>query len=240
MVSMKRSLFAIAMLLLSVSECLPQDSHRVTVGIKAGVPITGYFQTGSQRVYKFGFEQYSSAPRRYVVGISWEWRSVHRYGIEVDGFYTPVGYAHYYTSDLAASGVRSWDTTYSDVRGHSWDIPALLKYRFRKPSGMFASGGAVFRHLGPVRQTGISYSFTPTPSGDVQTQVIHQPDRKYTFGNFGGLTFGAGVEVGKSWIRFAPELRVTHWINNIGNNAILQLKADQVQLFVGLAFSSHR
>jgi hypothetical protein len=224
-------LFWLALSVLAFS--IPAFAQHFVVGVKAGVPITEYFQTGSQGGYRYGFEQSSSATRRYIVGFSWEWRTRHSYGIEVDALYTRVGYSD--REDYVLQPV-SW-RAFSDLRGHSWDIPMLFKYRFGRPNGLFVCGGYSFRHVGPVRLHETVIDIYQLPSEHTEIRQYDYNETGDLPGNFSGLSVGAGVEVGKGWFRVAPELRYTHWVSNFANNA-LKLSPNQVEFFLG--FSPHR
>ncbi len=213
---------------------VPAFSQGFSVGVKAGVPITEYFSAGfrSQAPFNSGI-QYSSATRRYTLGIAAEWRSAHRIGIEADLEYKRAGYIHN-GSDMFPPLSGLFGTSVYAVRGSSWDIPILMKYRFRQPMGLFVSGGSTFRHLGPVRAQGtrvLTDILGHTNTVNIDTS---QPE-ELTSRNFWGATVGAGFEFGESWLHFLPELRYTRWISNIDTtDGALRFEPNQVELFLGL------
>src|SRR5579871_3033679 len=72
-------------------------------GVKAGVPITPYFETGVSGSLH-GSATYSSATRRYTVGVSGEWRLTNSFGFEADAMYHRLGYAALVNSFDSATG----------------------------------------------------------------------------------------------------------------------------------------
>ena len=70
---------------------LPVFSQGVHVGVKAGIPMTQYFETGAAGGLHGG-ATYSAATRRYTIGISGEWQFTHSFGFEADAMYHRMGY----------------------------------------------------------------------------------------------------------------------------------------------------
>jgi hypothetical protein len=205
-------------------------------GVKAGVPTTEYLHTGFVLYPHDGGIQYSAATRRYTFGLSAEWRANRGFGIEVDALYKRTGYVHDESFFSSSSGVSG--TTFFDVKGSSWDFPVMMKYRFGRVNTAFASGGYVFRHIGPVRALGVSTRSEPFPTTHTITTRIdtNQPldlqDR-----NFSGLTVGGGLEFGRGWLRLLPELRYTYWLTNIDSaQDALRLNPHQAEFLLGFIF----
>jgi hypothetical protein len=211
-----------------VAFSIPSSAQHFAVGIKAGVPLTEYFQTGSQGGYSY--EQYSSSTRRYVVGLSWEWRTTNSYGIEVDALYTRVGYSD--REGFVRPGVSG--TVFSDLRGNSWDVPMLFKYRFGRSKRLSVSGGYSLRHIGPVRLHESVNELNLLPATHTEIRQYDYSETGDLPGNFSGLSMGAGFEVGKSWLRVAPEFRYTYWVSSFANNS-LTLSPNQVEFFLGFS-----
>jgi len=88
-------------------------SQPITAGLKAGVPLTDFFNT-VQTVS-------TSIPNRYIVGVTAELRLPMGLGVEFDALYRHLNY-----SLVTATSVDR--TTAS-----SWEFPLLLKYRFKAP-----------------------------------------------------------------------------------------------------------
>ena len=62
-------------------------------GVRIGVPLTEYFQTGTVTFRPIGSsETYSAATRRYTLGVSAEWRRWQRLGFEADALYKRMGF----------------------------------------------------------------------------------------------------------------------------------------------------
>ncbi|MBZ5500390.1 MAG: PorT family protein [Acidobacteriia bacterium] len=212
---------------------LAQTFH---LGLKAGVPTTEYFLTGFQLFPQSGGIQYSAATRRYTLGLSAEWRITHGLGIEVDALYKRTGYVHDETFFSSSSGV--FGTTFFDVKGNSYDIPVLMKYRFFRSRRPYATGGFVFRHIGPVRARGVSTQSEPFPTRHtVTTQIDTSEPYDLRDRNFPGLTLGGGYEFGSGWLRLLPELRYTHWLGNIESAGdALRLNPHQLEFLLGFVF----
>jgi hypothetical protein len=83
-------------------------------GLKAGVPVTMYFETGESPV-RGGVVRHSSATRRYTFGPSLEWRPTPRFGLAFDALYKRVGYGR--AENTSVSGVTI-DSSF-EVNGHS-------------------------------------------------------------------------------------------------------------------------
>jgi len=61
---------AISLLVLLIP--IPANAQSLHLGVKAGIPLTEYFETGSSGSLHGG-ATYSAATRRYTFGISGEW-----------------------------------------------------------------------------------------------------------------------------------------------------------------------
>ena len=110
-------------LLLCLSLAAPVAAQHF--GVKIGVPLTAYFDTGRTATI-----EYSAATRRYTAGLSAEWRF-----LELDVLYHRMGWV----AIAPESAV--------DIKANSWDFPLLAKYRFGKP---FLAAGAVLRYAGAL------------------------------------------------------------------------------------------
>ena len=95
---------------------------------------------------------------------------------------------------------------------NSWDLPLLLKYRFRVGSlRPFVSGGYQFTH--ESNQFSSIYRCSG-PQGSCLTSTYPLPGP--TIGQFkysatpGGIAAGAGIEFKTRYLTIAPEMRFTH------------------------------
>src|SRR5689334_22054731 len=108
-------------------------------GLKAGVPLTQYFETGAAGG-RNGNAVYSAATRRYTFGASGEFRLTDSFGFEVDALFHRMGYVGIVNFTSSANG--DIDNTAIDVKGDSWDFPVMAKYRFRRRTVRpFVAGG---------------------------------------------------------------------------------------------------
>ena len=112
-----------ALLVLLAASAFGQGFH---AGIKAGVPLTEYFETGSSGGLH-GSADYSAATRRYTVGATGEWRPG-SFGLELDALYHRMGYVAIVHSIDSATG--NYRDSAIDIKGNSWDFPLMAKYRF--------------------------------------------------------------------------------------------------------------
>jgi len=129
----------------------PAFAQSFHFGVKAGVPMTDYFQTGRTGARNRSAE-YSSATRRYTVGASAELRLRHGLGVELDALYKRMGYV-----GVVRFGPGIVTTSAFDAKGGSWDIPLMAKFRFGLPVVRpYVAGGGVLRYIGPVRARGTS------------------------------------------------------------------------------------
>jgi hypothetical protein len=186
---------------------LPGWGQGIHAGLKIGVPITRYFQTGVTST-PGSYQEYSAATRRYTAGLSGEWRFTNVLGLEADVLYHRMGYVAILNYPAHSAAV--------DLKGNSWDFPFLLKYRARQAVRPYAAGGLALRYIGPVD--------IPDPS-ELTKRVYF------------GLSAAAGVEVGSERIRFLPELRYARWVSNIHEPAgLLRFTPNQLEFLLGLLF----
>jgi hypothetical protein len=190
---------------------VPGSSEGLHLGVKGGVPATAYFETGRQ-----GPREYSAATRRYVVGVSTEWRPNRRLGIELDVLYRRMGYV----AILPASAL--------DTKGHSWDFPVLAKYRLGRDIRPYLAGGGVLRYIGPVRARGQAAGGEPIDT----TQPPELRKRHYP-----GVAAAGGVEFQSGRVRLLPEFRYTRWTaNRAGPGSLLRFSPGQSEFLLGLLF----
>ncbi len=213
--------------LLLLGLVLPACSQSFRFGLKAGVPITEYFEMGNATP-----GQYSAATRRYTVGASGEWRPKPAFGLELDALYHRMGYVGIVDTFNRASGDYSHSAI--DVKGNSWDFPLMAKYRFGRP---FVAGGGVLRYVGPVRGRGelTTGSLVTRSSTTVPLDTTEPSELRKRF--YPGLTAAGGIEIGSGRLRFLPELRYTRWTANIGGpGASLRFAPNQVEFLLGMTF----
>ena len=205
--------------------------------IKGGVPLTEYFDTG-RFFSRTGSAEYSAATRRYTVGVGAEWRPTDRLGAELSVLYKRMGYVGIITT---SSGSLTATASY-DVKGHSWDVPLVVKYRLStRPPVVYAGGGGVLRYIGPVRAVGerevrdrTGFPGAPPPQRE-GIDTSEPSDLRKRF--YPGLTAVAGVEIPAGPLRLTPEFRYTHWTANIAaETGVLRFAPNQAEVLLGIVF----
>jgi hypothetical protein len=201
-------------------------------GIKAGVPLTTYFETGSAASLH-GYADYSAATRRYTVGLSVEWRITPRFGFESGVLYKRTGYVAIVNS--FSNGISI--TSALDSKGNSWDFPLLAKFRFARRPRPFISAGGSLRYIGPIRAKG-QVTVEDLIAGTKITRPVDTTDLSDLRKRFyPGLAAGAGVELGGRRVHLQPEFRYTRWTANIaGPGGLLRFNPNQAEVLLGLLF----
>jgi hypothetical protein len=190
---------------------LPASGQFLSLGVKAGVPLTSALSTGQT-----GSAGAVSYDRPYIVGPTAELHLPFHLSFEVDALYRRNGFTYYSSGSgigtpfpLPASANR---TTIND-----WQFPLLGKYeKSMGPLRPFVDAGIVYRHL----STGNVVLFAP---GNPNTT---------------GFAVGGGVSLNLVLIRLTPELRYTHWFTPPFPNGELVVGSttNQADFLVGVSF----
>jgi hypothetical protein len=212
--------------MLAAAMCAPAQGFHF--GLKAGVPLTEYFDTGRSGDLH-GSREYSAATRRYTVGPAIEFQLTAHFGFESGALFKRMGYVGNLT--FFNNGVLT--TTAFDTKGDSWDIPLLAKYRFGGGVRPFVAGGGVVRYVGPIHGTGeitiqdvISRTTTTTP---IDTSDPSDVRKRW----YPGLTFAGGLEFEAGRFRIGPEFRYTRWTANIaGPEGVLRFDPNQAEFLI--------
>jgi len=210
----------------------PAFAQGLHFGLKAGVPLTRYFETG-HTANLHGSSDYSAATRRYTVGASAEWQITRRWGLGLDVLYKRMGYVGIVS--MFSSGIAT--TSALDSKGNSWEFPLMAKYRFGRGVRPYVSGGAVLRYIGPIRALG-----EVTVEDLVARTTVRAPidttepsDLRKRF--YPGLAAGAGIDVGAGRFRLMPEIRYTRWTANIARpGGVLRFPSNQAEILLGILF----
>jgi hypothetical protein len=229
----RRGRRAVRPALLALACASPALCQGLHFGVKAGVPITQYFETGETGGPQGG-ASYSAATRRYTVGVSGEWRLA-RFGFEIDALYHRMGYVGIVNSVDSASG--NFSRSAIDVKGNSWDFPVLAKYRFGRAMRPYVAAGGVVRYVGPVRGRGeetvgslVTGTSTTSPLDTGEPSELRK--RFYP-----GLAAAAGLELRAGRFRVLPEFRYTRWTANISPpGGLLRFASNQVEFLAGVLF----
>jgi hypothetical protein len=207
----------------------PALGQHFEFGVKAGVPLTSFFDVGSPQGSTHGGSSYSAATRRYTIGASGEWRVTRSLGIEINAMYHRLGY------DADISSVANFVTMSSfRVSGGSWDFPILAKYRVKTFSSLYISAGGTVRHIGPVHETGQQ---TVIEVSSVTTPIKTDSPSDFQKRVYPGATAGVGSNLNKFHLHILPELRYTRWLSNISHAAgPIRLTPNQFEFLLGVTF----
>ncbi|HJZ95753.1 MAG TPA: outer membrane beta-barrel protein [Candidatus Solibacter sp.] len=202
-------------------------------GLKAGVPVTEYFDTGAAGGLH-GAAHYTATARRYTIAASFEWRMMRALGLELDAQFHRMGYVAY----VSTFDNGNYTNSASDVIGDSWDFPLAAKYRLPRARRWFVLGGGVLRYVGPVRGQG-QETRGPLVTGTSTTTRIDTSDPSELRKRFyPGVVLGVGVECPVAQrVKVVPEFRYTRWTANIaGESGLLRFSPNQIEVMLGLAF----
>lgn len=200
------------LILIAAASALP---GQISLGVKAGVPLTDTLETA--RSIGSG---YTSNTRRYTVGPMVELRLPWGLGVEVDALYKNINYNG--TTPVSASSTT----------GSAWQFPVLAKKRFWSGAVRpYLGVGPSFQHLFGLHQ--VTRYFTggnATTTGD----PIEIPDR----GGVGGVLEG-GFELHMGPLKLSPEVRYTRWgspsfLSTVSH--VLNLNKNQAEFLLGIAF----
>jgi len=201
----------ICLLLAATSSAFAQP---ISVGIKAGVPLTGLLRTNSRDV-RWGGE-FPTQTKRYTIGLVVDIGLPLGFGVEFGAMYkrfdqqslavTTTGYVM--IDEENAYPIQQ--TAGISAVGHSWEFPVAVQYRFFKSAiRPYVEGGVSLNRLSNV----YSLQNTPYPVPP-QIPFTISPLRS-SFTRHGPL-FGMGVDVKLHRIHVTPGLRYTHYNKLLG------------------------
>jgi hypothetical protein len=202
-----------------------QDSGHwpISLGLKAGIPVTNMFSSGSSSLFEgqsIPYSSYTSATPRYEFGVSAEFHLPLHLRFEVDGLYKRGGFDNSFVSSDRTPG-------YMRTSFNQWEIPGLFKYNFSlghfRP---FVDFGASYRHISTINQRNFSSS-----------SVVYS-DNSMALANrnsFGGVA-GFGITFKKGPFEFTPEARYTRWANSAFSADGLKSSKDQGDVLLGISF----
>lgn len=212
----------------------PVAGQELHLGIKGGVPVTDYYQRFPDFI-KGPQTSYSSATRRYTVGVTGELRFAHGLGLEVDAMYHRIGYSG--SSFYSSSASGEFRQYAIHVNGHSWEYPVLAKYRFGHGVSPFAAGGMVFRYIGPVHARGVETVGTYVTNTSVTRPFDTREPTDVRKGFYFGLAAGMGLEVPLGRVRLLPEFRYTRWLDSgLDLSRPMGIASHQAEFLVGILF----
>jgi len=181
-------------------------AQHISVGIKAGVPLTDVVEAGHPEL---GFE---AQTKRYTIGPVVDIGLPLGFGIEIGAMYkrfdqksmtiTRTGYV-----DLGEASYFIEQRAGISAGGHSWEVPVAVQYRFFKSAiRPYVEGGVSFNHLSNVYDFQTASFSSPIPR---QLPFTIAPKRS-SFDRAGGL-LGLGVDLKLRKIHVTPGFRYTHY-----------------------------
>jgi hypothetical protein len=199
----------VACLLLTVTSSA--FAQRISVGIKAGVPLTDVVEANRPGISNLSFQ---AQTRRYTIGPVVDIGLPLGFGVEFGAMYKRFdqkSVAVTITGFTPTEEINIPIEQRADISavGHSWEFPAAVQYRFFKSSVRpYVEGGISFNHLGNV------YDFA-NANASFSSRTPRQPP--YTVApipgsveRVGGLV-GIGVDFKLHVIHVTPGLRYTHY-----------------------------
>jgi hypothetical protein len=183
----------------------------VSVGLKAGVPVTeavsGSFPSPTS-ILDTG---------RWTVGPTVELRLWYGFSVEADALYRGYRKQFSFASiEYIPPGANTVPAVFVSSRSNTkvWDFPVLLKYRIgSRRFRPFVNGGYTFSH----RTSDVTNITSCLSSAPVCTPFIYTLGPHSFSENSGGPTGGGGVEYRYGRVKFAPEVRYTHLSNPTTN-----------------------
>jgi opacity protein-like surface antigen len=182
---------AVLLLVMGAVAALPQSFQ---VGVKAGVPMTDFFDT--VRSPNFGF---NSNTQRYIIGPTVQLGLPLGFAVELDALYR---HFNYQSSGNLVDVFQNKRTT-----GNAWEFPLLLKYRFPAPVVRpFVDAGIAWDTLSGLKQSVVN-TFIPGPN--TMTTTTSNPAELQN-STTKGFVIGAGLDI-HVLLHLTPEIRYTRW-----------------------------
>ncbi len=209
------------LLLCTVIAAYPQG---FSAGVKAGVPVTDAFHTGSN-----GPLQFFSQTKRLTVGPTFELRLPFGLGIEFDALYKRLNYDR--NSNLIDA------ISLAATTGNAWEFPLLAKYRVgHGPIKPYIDGGVSFNNLSGLTQFTRNTFF---PGSRVTTSSGTPLELRNRFRS--GVVLGGGLELHALFLRISPEIRYTRWdrdsfIDSCCGGGIFRSNRNQADFLLGITF----
>jgi hypothetical protein len=229
----------VCLLLLAASSAFAQH---ISVGIKAGVPLTGLLRSNSSDVRSYG--EFPTQTKRYTIGPVVDIGLLLGFGVEFGAMYKRFDQQ---SLAVTTTGFTTDDETGYPIQqsagisavGHSWEFPVAVQYHFFKSAiRPYVEGGVSLNRLSNV------YSFRNSPFPSPPQLPFTIVPLRDSFTRHGPL-FGMGVDVKLHGIHVTPGLRYTHY-----NKLLGQLTAcisgpgcpsnKAVDFLVGFTFSTGR
>ena len=203
------------------------SGQHLEIGVRAGIPLTEAFGTGSFFRIDFG-ESATSATRRYTIGPMVELGLPRGFNLELDALYKRLGF-----DDLTKSSGLYY--VHTRTTANSWEFPLVGGYQFMhlRVLSPLIGGGVSFRHLGGISSISEQPLFfpgiPPMRSAGTTSPALDNRSR-----HGGILTLGAKMRVGV--LQILPEIRYTRWGSDRNLNPELHSNKNQIDFLLGVAF----
>ncbi|MBV9504726.1 MAG: PorT family protein [Acidobacteriia bacterium] len=209
----------VPLLFLAVATCA--FSQPFSFGVKAGLPLTDFFNTVSSGNYS-----YTSITNRYVIGPTAELRLPFGLGVEFDALYRH--YSYYTPGFLTNPPYTQTQYGYENAGGGAWEFPLLAKYRF--PSKIlrpYVDAGVAWDTL-----SGLSATVCAINCGSTSNPPSLHKD------SLTGFVTGVGVDVHLLRLHLSPEIRYTRWSAQhfLSPNGGLSSTQNQAEFLLGITF----
>lgn len=191
----------------------------LSVGLKAGVPLTNAFKIADASTYLSDREP-------YVIGPTAELNLPFRLSVELDALYRRVKYGSEDLGPAAGSAYTSMTTT-----GRSFEFPLLLKYRVSEGIVRpYLGAGLAWRRIFGLKQTLVPAGGTGVVDTDVPAELRDRSS--------GGVVFSGGLEFRVPFLRISPELRYTRWGTTSFRTAAgdFRSQVNQAEFLIGITF----
>lgn len=190
---------------------LPASGQFLSLGVKAGVPLTSTFstvQTGNAGAVPYD--------RPYIVGPTAEIHLPFHLSFEVDALYRRNGFT-YYSSGFGFGTPDYIPPAVNRRTINDWQFPFWGKYE--RKFGLlvpFIEGGVAYRHL----STGKTIPFAPDNP------------------NTTGFAVGGGIDLKLLLVRLTPEIRYAHWPTPPFQNGDIVIRSgtNQADFLLGISF----
>jgi len=204
---------------LFILAAVPVLGDALSVGVKAGVPLTDSVRTAGE----IGGRPFAADIRRFTIGPVLDVHLPLGLGVEFGAMYKRFDQQAGQYEVIAEPGTpqRVQITPYSRA-GQSWEFPVVGQYRFPGVAiRPYVEAGVSFNHLSGV--------FAPFRALVSQSAVLKPEGRSE---ERRGLVVGSGVEIKLPFVRVIPGLRYSHY----GDTQLWLPSANAVDFLVGFTF----
>jgi len=237
---MKRLLLLIALL-----RPFAGVAQTVSLGLKAGIPVTEAFETanfdsGPADIFRTQIN-YTSRAKRYTVGPAVEVSLPFGLALEFDALYKRLDYN--FSSKMRAASFGTFNQQQHNIVSR-WDLPLLLKYRvrtfaYRTP---YISAGLNTNYIVNTNELSRTF-FTPSsgaPAAQTPPAKLRNPPAELKYRSAEGFVIAGGLEFRIHGLRAAPELRYTRWAHENFHELLpagkLRSYLNQAEVLVALSF----